>query len=73
MFSIVSPSVTQLTEAVKSAENWVSTVESMLVNDLAVLPVFSSYCYCYKIYREHKFKQAQIRRGFNMYMCSLVR
>jgi len=41
MFSIATPSVVQLTEALKAAQNWTSKVASMLVgNSLYVTGTF---------------------------------
>ena len=43
MFSVLTPSVAQLTEALKSAENWTSKVASMLVCDYAFLSVLNEH------------------------------
>jgi len=47
MFSVVTPSVAKLTEALKSAESWTSKVESMLVGDYLVscLNICSYLCH----------------------------
>jgi len=42
MFSVVTPSVAKLTEALKSAENWMSKVDSILVGDYTVSYLFLS-------------------------------
>jgi len=53
MFSIATPSVVQLTEALKSAQNWTAKVESMLVGFDAVYVAYSSLLFtcvvCYRL------------------------
>lgn len=45
MFSVATPSVVQLTEALKSAQNWTSKVASVLVGDAHLLLSTCMVCF----------------------------
>jgi len=58
MFSVVTPSVAKLTEALKSAENWMSKVDSILVGDYTV-----SYLYLSLHTHTHTHKHVKVNQS----------